>query len=237
MEKKIYLKQEKLKVGFGSTAKATAFENYYQVVEVDDNQVEIQMLDFNNRPFGKPSLMPKENLKDYIFCPDFFKSKDNSSQELNVEKHVQSGDKHFQRREYLNAESEYQQALSLDGNHLKANLGIGKTFLARGKKGEARDLFSKLLAMPSLFDAKNKQFLNDVGAELCKQGMFEEAVSYYLKALSVNPNDEVLHYQLGRAYFEQGNRENALRQLESALKLKRDYKEAVDFLSKIQVQP
>ena len=55
----------------------------------------------------------------------------------------------------------------------------------------------------------------------------------YLKALSVDSGDEILYYNLGRVYYEQGDREKAMEQLKQALKIKGDFEEAQEFLSKI----
>jgi tetratricopeptide (TPR) repeat protein len=232
MEKKIYLKQEEMKLGVGSTARVTTTEDYYEVVEVDENHVEIQLLDFVDKPLGKPSVIPKEKLKEYIFCPDYFKDK-KSAKDLIAEKHVQMGDRHFEKKEFLSADYEYGKALSVKDDHLKANIGKGKTLFAMGKKEEARKVFSKMSRLESLFEKENKHIFNEFGIELRKKGMFEEATVNYLKALSVDSGDEILYYNLGRVYYEQGDREKAMEQLKQALKIKVDFEEAQEFLSKI----
>ena len=232
MERKIYLKQEEIKLGVGSTARVTTTEDYYQVVELDENSVEIQLLDFVDRPLGKAEVIPKEKLKEFIYCPDYFKDK-KSTKELIAEKHVQSGDKHFEKKEFLSADYEYSKAVSAKEDHLRANIGKGKALFALGKKDEARRIFSKISSLGSLFQKENKHIFNEFGIELRKKGMFEEATLNYLKALSVDPKDEVLYYNLGRAYYEQGDREKALEQLRQALKIKADFEEAKEFMSKI----
>lgn len=235
MEIKIYLKQEEIKLGCGSTSRSTTIENYYQVVDVDEDYVEIQLLDFNDQPLGKASMIPKEELKDYIHCPDYFKNKKGSI-ELTVEKHVKSGDRHFEKKQYLSAEYEYDRAISLDENHLRANLGKGKTLYARGEKEEARKIFSKLSNSEALFESENKHIFNEFGIELRKKRMFEEAISNYLKAISIDPDDEILYYNLGRVFYEQGDHGKAIDQLKCALKANPDFKEAQEFISKIQTQ-
>ena len=235
MERKIYLKQEALKFGVGSTAKEAITDNYYEVVEVDEDQVSIQLLDFNDQPLGKASILPREKLKEFIFCPDYFKDK-KGSKELTIEKHVKSGDKHFEKKELFNAEFEYNRALSVDDKHLRANLGKGKTLYARGDKEEARKIFNKISNTETLYDSENKHIFNEFGIELRKKKMFEEAISNYRKAISIDPNDEILYYNLGRAYFEQGDREKAADQLKSALTIKPDFSDAQEFLSKIRPQ-
>jgi len=233
MEKRIYLKQEEIKLGAGSTAKATTVENYYQVARRDEDHVEIQLLDFKDEPLGGPSVIPKEKLKDYIYCPDYFEKK-KSSKEVLIEKHVRSGDEHFQKKEYFSAEYEYNQVLSVDEDHLKANLGKGKTLYARGDKEEAKKIFSKISNLENLFDVENKHIFNEFGIELRKRGLFEEAIMNYLKAIHIDPKDEVLYYNLGRSYYEQGDYRKAVDQLKLALKIKPEFKEAQDFFLKIE---
>ena len=52
--KKIYLKQETIRLGFGSTSRNTVIENYFQVEEaVEGNMVSIRLLNINDQPFGE----------------------------------------------------------------------------------------------------------------------------------------------------------------------------------------
>jgi len=41
-ERKIYLKQQEIKVGFGSAGKTTRIEDSYQVIEIDNNHKEAE---------------------------------------------------------------------------------------------------------------------------------------------------------------------------------------------------
>jgi tetratricopeptide (TPR) repeat protein len=231
-ERKIYLKQEEIKVGFGSTGKTTRIEDFYQVIEIDNNHVEMKLLNISDQPIGEPIIIEKEKLKSYIYCPDYFKNR-KSSKEVTVEKHVQMGDKHLEKKQFLSAEYEYDKALSLNEDHLKANLGKGKTLFALGDKKKGREIFSKLSNIDALFEKENKHIFNEVGIELRQRGMLEEAITNYLKAIKFDPNDWVLYYNLGRAYYEQGDRLNALEKLKMALTIKPDFKEADEFFSSI----
>lgn len=233
MKATIYLKKEEIKLGCGSTAKSTVADNYYQVVEVDEESVEMRLLDFSDQPVGKGSIIPKDRLKEYIPCPDYFKNKRKPG-ELLVEKHVQAGDQHYEKREFFSAEYEYNRALSLNQNHLKANLGKGKALFARGEKEAAKKVFSRLSELDALYDKENKHIFNEFGIELRKKRMFQEAISNYLKAISIDPKDEVLYYNLGRAYYEEGKCGEAIDHLIHALTLKPDFQEAHEFLSKIR---
>ncbi|HQK99386.1 MAG TPA: tetratricopeptide repeat protein [Smithellaceae bacterium] len=68
-------------------------------------------------------------------------------------------------------------------------------------------------------------FYNDGGIELRKSGDIDQAVHEYKKALSISPDDEHLYYNLARAYIEDGQRKNARKAIEEALKLNPDFSE------------
>ncbi len=167
--------------------------------------------------------------------PGLFQRKKSSTQ-LTAEKHVQLGDVHFEKKEFYSAEHEYNQALTVDQNHLRAQLGKGKTLSARGEKTLARKIFSKLCEMEALFTAENKHTFNELGIELRKEGLFDDAMANYRKALSIDSKDEVLHYNIGRAHYEMGNRCEAVEELKTALSLKPDFRKAQEFLGMIQDQ-
>jgi len=232
MEKKIFLKREEIKVGVGSTAKVTTVEDYFQVSETDEDQVALQLLDFSGQPIGTPSVISKEDLKGYTYCPDYLKNR-KSPREVLLEDHIKTGDRHFEKREFYSAEHEYDKVLDIDRDHLRANLGKGKTLFASGRKEEGKKIFEKLSGMEALFEKENKHTFNEFGIELRKKGMVDAAISNYLKAVSIDPNDEVLYYNLGRAYYEKGEYDKPDEVLNSALKIKSDIKEAQDFLSMI----
>jgi len=52
-------------------------------------------------------------------------------------------------------------------------------------------------------------------------------------AIAIDSNDEILYYNQAGAYYTQGDHEKAMGELESALKLTSDFKEAQDFVSGI----
>ncbi len=226
--------QEEFKVGFGSTGKVTRVENYYEAVEVGEEQVQMFLLDIQDKRMGRPTVIPKERLNDYIYCPDYFKGKKGEdSSHLLAEKHVQMANRHLAKSKLLNAESEYNQALKIEENHLQANLGMGKTFSAKGEEDKAKEYFNKLSSMEELFEKENKHIFNELAIELRKKGMLDEAIVNYQKALTLDPEDWVLYYNLGRAYFEKGEVVQTLDQLQAAIRIKPDFEEAEKFLQSI----
>jgi tetratricopeptide (TPR) repeat protein len=73
-----------------------------------------------------------------------------------------------------------------------------------------------------------------LGIAYRKQGKFQEAIEEYKKALTVDPGDEHLYYNLGRAYMDAKNVDAAAKQFQKALEIYPDFKEAQDALEKIK---
>jgi tetratricopeptide (TPR) repeat protein len=230
-ERPIYLKRETIKLGFGSTSRATVIENYFQVEEAaEENMFSLRLLNISDQPFGESLLVSREELEqEYTPCPDYFKNK-KDPKILLAEKHVELGETHYENRQYFSAEREFNKALDLNEQDLKANLGKGKSLYARGEKKKAKEIFDQLSQMDDLYENENKHIFNEFAIELRKRNLHDEAVSNYGKAIVIDPDDPVLYYNLGRAFYEKKDREGAIEQLIKALALKADFQEAREFL-------
>ena len=66
---------------------------------------------------------------------------------------------------------------------------------------------------------------NDAGMQYRATKSYNEAVKNYSRALLISPEDENLHYNMARAYFEEGKRDKAEEFLDKALKLNPEFKE------------
>jgi tetratricopeptide (TPR) repeat protein len=233
--KRIVLKQETIKLGFGATARTTVIDNYYQVDETgDQDRVALRLLNINDQPFGEAELISLERLdQEYTACPDYFQKK-KSGPEVIVERHVRCGEEHFEKREYHSAEFEFNKALSLNQNDLRANLGKGKTLFAQGDKEEAKKVFERLARIEDLYEKENKHIFNEFGIELRKRNLLEEAIANYGKALALDPGDAIILYNLGRAFFEKGEAEEAAVRLRQALTFRPDFPEAREFMASLE---
>jgi tetratricopeptide (TPR) repeat protein len=72
---------------------------------------------------------------------------------------------------------------------------------------------------------------NTMGMKNRETKEFDEAVSNYSKAISVSPEDENLHYNIARAYFDASKLDKAEEYLVMALKLNPEFKEGKAFYS------
>jgi tetratricopeptide (TPR) repeat protein len=78
---------------------------------------------------------------------------------------------------------------------------------------------------------------NDKGIGLREAKNFEEAAKCFSQALAVSPGDENLHYNIGRAYYEQDQPGKAEDYLAKALKINPDFAEGklfYDYLLKLK---
>jgi tetratricopeptide (TPR) repeat protein len=77
---------------------------------------------------------------------------------------------------------------------------------------------------------------NTLGIQNREAKNYDEAVKNYSKAMTVAPDDENLHYNVARAYFEQGKRDKAEAILGKAMQLNPEFTEAkvlLEYLMKI----
>ena len=109
---------------------------------------------------------------------------------------------------------------------LYGGVGLGKTFVAQGKKEEAKEVFTKLTENDDLYEEKNKHNLNELGITLRKEKMYDEAVKNYQRAIEIDSKDPVLYFNLALAFFHQGQMPSAKKNLDSALGLKSDFEDA-----------
>ena len=64
-----------------------------------------------------------------------------------------------------------------------------------------------------------RQEFNLFAISLRKQSLFDEAITFYDRAIQINPNDENLHFNTARAHFDAGNNDMALKHLDKALEI------------------
>jgi len=103
---------------------------------------------------------------------------------------------------------------------------IAEAYLAKGFDEEAISAFQKNLEI----DSRDLNAYNKLGIALRKQSRFDEAIMEYEKAMLINRDDEVIHYNIARAYHEFGEWDKAMRHIERSLELDPDFEEAKKFM-------
>lgn len=226
----VFSLQEVRRVGTGTTTRKTIQKSFWFAEEQADGSIELQLLNSNYIPAGPKRNVPMDTfLSSYSPEPEFYVSNVfPKMRELN--KTVARADRYRANNELYSAEMEYNNALSLDIENVKANFGLGITYMERGETDKADNILERLVKLDAAFDTKHKHLFNDFGINLRKSGMFKQAVDYYQRALELSGKDENLHYNLARAYLEQKKIESCVSSLLIALKLNPHHEISTKFL-------
>ncbi len=228
--KGVFSTQEVRKVGTGTTTRKTVQKAFWMVEEGADSMVEVQPLNSNYVPSGPKRCVPVEEvLNNFQPEPEFYvETVFPKMQELS--KTVARADMYRARGEHFTAEFEYGNALKVDEGNIRANFGLGLTYLERGDVAKADDIFERLVKLDAAFAPEHKHLFNDFGINLRKSSMFEQAVEYYKRALELSADDENLHYNMARVYLEQQEYTKAMEHLFKCLEANPGLEAATRFL-------
>jgi tetratricopeptide (TPR) repeat protein len=229
--KGVFSSEKIAKVGAGATVRKTTQTMYWFAEEDETGLIWIQPLNPNYVPSGPKQEIPKEDfLTQYAPEPEFYSSKVYPNiRKLNQT--IAKAERHRSNGETYSAEMEYGNALRVDEENIRANFGLGLTYLERGETDKADNIFQRLIKMEATFDAEHKHLFNDFGISLRKNEMYEQATEYYAKALELSPADENLHYNMARACFAKADIEKTFEHLREALQLNKDLEIAQKFLA------
>ncbi|MCK9239705.1 tetratricopeptide repeat protein [Desulfocurvus sp.] len=217
------------RVGTGTTTRKAVKKSFWFVKQMDDGSVEIQPLNMNYVPSGPKRRVPTEDfLEKFSPEPEFYISTVYPKMK-ELSDTVTKGEKHREKGETFSAELEFNTALSIDEENIRANFGLGLTYLDRGDDTRANDIFERLVKLDAAFEPEHKHLFNEFGINLRKNKMYEQSVEYYERAMELSEQDEHLHYNVARAYYEKELFAQAFKSLARALELNPGFAEAAQF--------
>jgi tetratricopeptide (TPR) repeat protein len=232
-----YLESISSKVGTGDTAKAAKMENYWLLLGQEDDQIKMELLDINEERSGFIDLVPLEEFaKRFRHLPDFV-PKNISIQQRQADRLAARAERHLADNEFLSAEFEFSKAVKLHEENVRANFGLGKTYLALGETKKAAAVFKKLGTIEAVLEPENKHIFNEFGIQLRRMGLYAEAVRHYTRAINLSPGDENLWFNLGRALFEGGQKEKGKAAIQRALDINPALNEASCYLASMEKDP
>jgi len=226
----VFSTQSVVKVGTGTTIRRTIQKTYWHVQELDDGAIQIQPLNQSYIPAGpKRKISRDEFLKKFTPEPEFYQTTVYPKlQEL--DQSISRGEKHREQGEVYAAEHQFDHAVNLDEENVRANFGLGLTYMDRGEESKAGDIFERLVKLEATFSPEHKHLFNEFGINLRKTKMFDRAIEYYRKALDVSKNeDDHLHVNLARSFFEKGDVKSAVGELKEAARINPELEEARKF--------
>ncbi len=226
----VFSSQEIRKVGTGTTTRKTVQKTFW-FVEQHGDVIECQPLNTNYIPSGpKRKITMDELIAKFSPEPEFYmNSVFPKMQEL--QQTVDNGDEHRKNGETFAAEYEYSRALKLDTDNVRANFGIGLTYLERGDNAKAQDIFQRLVKLDATFEPEHKHLFNEFGISLRKSKMLDESVEYYHRALELTKNDENLFMNMARVLLEIKDIPGCVEHLLNALRLAPRHEPSLKFLA------
>lgn len=230
----VYLERVKSKVGTGDTAKAAVMENYWRAEPQADGRIKMELLDNQDQPSGYSELVEQDEMDKRFYLVEGWQPKAHDPKQEKADKLTARAERHLEKEEYLSAEFEYNNALKLDEENVRASFGLGKTYVAMGEPEKARDVFGKLANIDAVLDPSNKHIFNECGMQLRKLGMHHEAIDYYRRALTLAKDDENLWFNFGRALWEGGHKDKAMSAMKKASSLNPKMAEAKALLKKME---
>jgi tetratricopeptide (TPR) repeat protein len=215
----VFSNQEVRRVGTGTTTRKTIQKSYWYAVEQEDGSIEMQPLNLNYIPSGPKKRVSKDDfLETFAPEPEFYVT--NVFPKIReVNKTIARADRYRKNKEFFSAEMEYGNALRVDEDNIRANFGLGITYLERGENKKAEDILGRLVKLEGAFEDEHKHLFNDFGINLRKNGLFDQSIAYYERALELTTHDENLYYNVARAYLEKKDPGKALEYLLKGLDL------------------
>ncbi|HDQ40871.1 MAG TPA: tetratricopeptide repeat protein [Desulfonatronum sp.] len=229
--KGVFSTQQLMKVGTGTTLRKSIQKSYWFGKELDDGTIEIQPLNVNYVPSGPKQIIPMDELLDKFSPEPEFYTFTVMPKMRELEKTIARADRHRKNKETFSAEMEYGKAVRVDVENVRANFGLGLTYLERGAKDKAQDIFERLIKIEAAYEQEHKHLFNEFGINLRKNKMSDQALEYYSKALNLSKNDEHLYYNIARVQFDCKNIPGTVDYLKKALELNPEFEEAAKFLA------
>lgn len=101
------------------------------------------------------------------------------------------------------------------------------------KLEETKAIFIEILK----YDSETPNPYNSLGVRLRRQGDYPGALHAYKQALELTPNDENIYFNMAKAYYFMGHKEDAGKNVAIALKMCNDFPEAAKLFQRVYGKP
>jgi len=174
----------------------------YYAEKIQDGPLYVQPLNANNCPSGEKRFLTFDSfIEQFRPEPLFYYNKVKPVMDLR-DKNLEKGEAALESQQYEKAENAYKQVLAMDEENITGTFGLGLAYLGAGKEAEAQLILGKLMELDLAFGSEHKHMFNRFGIQMRKSRMHDQAIAYYKKAITLNPSDEHLHFNLARVYFD-----------------------------------
>ena len=126
------------------------------------------------------------------------------------------GSVYFERGYYEQAGASFQRAVQDDPSSAEALYGLGSVYLQQQKPTQARECFERATKLQAAYPDTLPNAWNNLGLIAAREERTAEAVAYFQKALALNPDHLIALENLGNAYRQLKQWEDARKTLEHA---------------------
>ena len=123
----------------------------------------------------------------------------------------------FQRGYFDQAKESFGLALSADPSSAEALYGLGSVYLKEGNTVEARHSFERTIKLNPSYPDTLANAWNNLGLLATREGRTSESIPYFQEALRLNPDHLIALDNLGNAYRQQQQWEDARKVLQRAV--------------------
>lgn len=155
---------------------------------------------------------------------------------LNSERKTDIGKAHVKRNEMDDAEKYFDQAIETVTREAMGMVGSVAEQITQAVGQSSPKMAEKYLS--KVIEVKGKELskddiivFNKLGIAMRGQGKWREAVDNYKHALRISPDDEGLHYNMGMAYFDGGEKREASKCIHKALKMNPEFYKGSEVVS------
>jgi tetratricopeptide (TPR) repeat protein len=137
----------------------------------------------------------------------------------NIEARYHLGRVRYQQNQFDAAITAFEEVLKKDPDNIKAEDNLGLSLEARNRTEEAIAAYRRAIALDQSANPHNEQPYLNLGILLNKMNKAKEAVTLLDQAVKISPRSYKVHYELGRAYFNVQNWNDAEREASAAVDL------------------
>lgn len=226
----VYSLQIESDLGTGGTRSKRDNVTYWYARQLSEQDFEVQPLNAHHVPSGVRSVLTEMDfLRQYTPEPSYYRVHTVPALET-LKRKILMGQEAFANGDLNEAERQFIKALMVDDKNIDANYGLGEVYSEKKDFDKLKKVLDTLLGLDEAFTYEYRQKFNQFGISLRKNGHYDESIRYYEKSLEIVNSDENVYFNLARVYFEKGQNEECVDNLQAALKINPEFIEAQKFL-------
>lgn len=215
-------------IGTGTTKRKVMSKKYWYALELPDGTYKVQPLTSNMVPAGTPRTVSVPDFRrNYEFEPDFYVDPQRFTdfmpelQAVATEPVLEEVSEEKLERKPPRQAIRQQSKEEIDRLEIEArtDFGMGLTFFRTGNTRKALEIFNAIPDMNVDWQPEHKHMFSEFGAGLRKTRLLDVALKHYFKALELAPQDENLHHNIARVFYEQSKYDTCKEWLEKSLKI------------------